>query len=141
VVRISTRTSQSASVDDPGRRLQPVQLRHPDVHQDHVRPVRPHRRDGLKPVPGLGHDLDVVLVVEHHAEPAPDQRLIVDDHDADAHLVRAEREAGDDAEAAVRMAVRRRDFRPAGGPARAYRRCRAGSRQRARTVARRRAPR
>ncbi len=41
--------------------------------------------DRLEPGPGLGHDLDVVLVPEDHGKPAPHQCLIVDDGDANAH--------------------------------------------------------
>jgi hypothetical protein len=39
--------------DHPAGRLDPVDAGHADVHQDHVRLVRPGRRDGGEPVGGL----------------------------------------------------------------------------------------
>ena len=71
--------------DQPARRLDAVQHRHPDVHQDHVRrpPLgQPHR---LGPVLGLAGHLDVGLGLEDGPEPAPHERLVVADQDPDAH--------------------------------------------------------
>ena len=44
-----------------------------------------HGLDRLQAVLGLADDLDVRLRLEDHLEPRPDQRLIVDDQDANAH--------------------------------------------------------
>ena len=65
---------------DPPGRLEPVHLRHPDVHQHDVRPVLERGRDRLPPVRGLGHHRDARRA-EDQPEAAPDQRLVVgDDH-------------------------------------------------------------
>ena len=65
---------------DPPGRLEPVHLRHPDVHQHDVRPVLERGRDRLPPVRGLGHHLDARRA-EDQPEAAADQRLVVgDDH-------------------------------------------------------------
>ena len=65
---------------DPPGRLEPVHLRHPDVHQHDVRPVLEGGRDRLPPVRGLGHHRDARRA-EDQPEAAPDQRLVVgDDH-------------------------------------------------------------
>ena len=64
---------------------QAVHLRHPNVHQDYVRAVATCCLDGLRSGRGLGYDLDVVLVVEDHGEPAAHQCLVIDHHDTDAH--------------------------------------------------------
>jgi hypothetical protein len=67
------------------RSLDPVHLRHADVHQDHVR-LQPLRlRHGIGPVRGLSGDVDVLLGVEDHAEAGADERLVVHDEDAEAH--------------------------------------------------------
>ena len=64
---------------------EPVELGHPDVHQDDVR-VEPsglvHR---FEPVARLGDDLDVLLAREQHAEAGADHRLVVGDEDPDRH--------------------------------------------------------
>src|SRR5207248_8165775 len=65
---------------DPPGRLEPVHLRHPDVHQHDVRPVPERGRDRLPPVRGLGHHRDARRA-EDQPEAAADQRLVVrDDH-------------------------------------------------------------
>ena len=72
-------------VEQPPGRLETVDVRHPDVHQDHVRLRLPGREHGLEPVGSLADDLDVGLGVEDHPEPGPDEGLVVDDQDLDAH--------------------------------------------------------
>jgi hydrogenase maturation protein HypF len=71
--------------EDAPRRLEPVELRHADVHQDHGGPEARGLVDRLEPVRRLRHDLDVVLAAEQHPEARADHRLVVDDEDADAH--------------------------------------------------------
>ena len=71
--------------EDARGRLEPVHLRHPDVHEDHVRPMGPCCVDRLETRPCLGHHLDVVVDTQNHGETAPNQCLVVDDEDADAH--------------------------------------------------------
>ena len=70
--------------DAPGR-LEPVQLGHPDVHQDDVGADASGLGDGLETVAGLGHDLDVGLVGEQQAEARPHHRLVVHHQDPDRH--------------------------------------------------------
>ena len=41
--------------------------------------------DRLSPVTGLADNLDVTLAFEDHLEAGPDQRLVIDQHDPDAH--------------------------------------------------------
>ena len=43
------------------------------------------RLDGLHSGPGLGHYIDVVLVIEDHGKPATHQRLVIDHDDTNAH--------------------------------------------------------
>ena len=74
-----------AAVEQPARRLEAVDVRHPDVHQDHVRLGLAGGEHGLEPVGSLADDLDVGLGVEDHPEPGPDEGLVVDDQDLDAH--------------------------------------------------------
>ena len=71
--------------DDPLRRGQPVEVRHPDVHQHHVGMQLGHEPDRLEAVVGLTHDLQVVLEVEDRSEAGPQQLLVVGDQDSDGH--------------------------------------------------------
>ena len=70
-----------------------------DVRRQLLRPV-----DRLDPVGGLAHDLDVGLLGEHQLQAAPEQRVVVDDHDADSSRPRSPRGL-DQAELAVAPAV------------------------------------
>jgi hypothetical protein len=63
--------------------LDPAGARHAHVHDHDVRCQLADAADRLDPVRGLADDLDVGLVVEDAVEPAPEQRVIVDDHDPD----------------------------------------------------------
>jgi hypothetical protein len=67
------------------RGLQPVELGHPDVEQAHVGPQLPGQRHGFAAVSRLTHHLDVGLSVQDHAQPGPDQLLVVGDKYADRH--------------------------------------------------------
>src|SRR6476661_781397 len=70
--------------DYPGR-FQPVQMRHPDVHQDDVGPFLPGQRDRLGAVAGLADDLEVRRGINEHPEAAAHERLVVGHQDPD-HL-------------------------------------------------------
>jgi hypothetical protein len=39
--------------------------------------------DGLHPVAGLADDLEIGLLGEHELEPAPKERVVIDDENAD----------------------------------------------------------
>ena len=58
--------------------------RHDDVHQDHVGLLSPRLEDGVPGVAGLADDLDVGLGLEHLAQAAPNDGVVVDDQDADS---------------------------------------------------------
>ena len=68
------------------RRFDAVQVRHADVEKAHVR-ARPTREsDGLAPVGGLAHDLDVGLAAQDRGEPGPDDALVIGDEHGDRHV-------------------------------------------------------
>ena len=62
-------------------RLDPVDARHPDVHQDDVGREVAGPGHGLLAVGGLADHVEVGLDLEDHPEAAPDQRLVVGDQD------------------------------------------------------------
>jgi hypothetical protein len=68
--------------DDAARRLDPVELRHADVHQHDVRRQPPGQLDRLGAVGGLADDVEVVLGVEDHLEAGAHERPVVGDQDA-----------------------------------------------------------
>src|SRR5690606_32051251 len=61
--------------------LEPVEVRHPHVHEDDVRPQPDHLVHRGPPVGGFPHHDDVLLGVEQGAEPLAHHRLVVGDHD------------------------------------------------------------
>ena len=92
LVHVEGRQHHDLGVEPVGRehaarRLDPVHLRHPDVHQDHVRSQTLRLCDRVGAVRGLAGDVDVLLGVEDHAEARAHERLVVDDEDAQAHDV------------------------------------------------------
>jgi hypothetical protein len=74
-----------AELVEPARRLDAVHARHPDVHEDDVGPQRPHLRQRDLAVGGLADHLDVRLGLQDEAEAGAQQRLVVDQQDADRH--------------------------------------------------------
>lgn len=68
--------------DAPGG-LDAVDDRHLDVDERDVGQVFPGQGQALAAVGGLGHHLDVVFEVEERAESAANERLVVDQQDAD----------------------------------------------------------
>ena len=73
---------------DGDARLDPGPLGHPDVHEDHVRDRAGRELRGGHAVPGLPHDLDVVLDPEQHGETAPEELLVVHDGHPDGFPAR-----------------------------------------------------
>ena len=69
--------------DDAAGRLDPVQHRHADVHQHHVRPQPGRLRDRLLAVAGLADHGHVRLAVEDLAQADPHERLVVGDQQPD----------------------------------------------------------
>lgn len=64
---------------------QPVQHRHANIHEHHIRaefPGQPHR---LFAIGGLADYLDIVLRVQQCRESGAYQRLIIGDHDPNTH--------------------------------------------------------
>src|SRR6266498_1574945 len=72
-----TTSREAARRDDLAGGLDPVQLRHADVHEYDVGPGGPGPIHGLGPVGGLPHHRDVVFRVEQHLKSGPHQNLIV----------------------------------------------------------------
>ena len=66
--------------------------------------------DGVEPVGGLAHDLEVVLGVEDHAEAGAHERLVVGDQQSDAHATLSSL-------AAIGRVARTRQPPPSAGPA------------------------
>ena len=82
---MSTRGPAAAAVDEPPGRLEPVEVRHADVHQDDVGVELAGCPERLLAVARLADDLDVRLRLEDHAEARAHESLVVDDQDTDAH--------------------------------------------------------
>jgi hypothetical protein len=74
---------QAMRSDDLAGGLDPVELRHLDVHEYDVGPGGPGPLHGLGPVRGLSHHGDVVLGVEQHLEAGSHQDLIVGEQHGD----------------------------------------------------------
>ena len=66
----------------PPRCLDAVEVRHPNVHQQHVGPERARGLHRLLAVLGLAHHLHLPGGLEHGAKAGPHQRLVVGDQDA-----------------------------------------------------------
>jgi hypothetical protein len=71
------------TAEDPPGGLQAVQAWHPNVHEDDIGSKFLDLGDGGDAIGGLAHYVKVRLGLEDQSEPAPNQRLIVDDEDAD----------------------------------------------------------
>jgi hypothetical protein len=72
----------AAELGHPPRRLDPVELRHADVHQDDVRLELAGELHRLGAVGRLADHVEVVLGVEDHPEAGADEGLVVGDEDA-----------------------------------------------------------
>ena len=71
--------------DDLGARLDAGAAGHDDVEQDDVGLLEPGRADPVVTVARLADDLDVVLAIEQEAQAGADDRVIVDDENANRH--------------------------------------------------------
>src|SRR3546814_16766059 len=82
-MRISDWSSDVCSSDlDPARRLDAVDLRHANVHQDDIGLGGSHDPHRLAAVGRLADGGQVGFVVDDHPEPATDDSLVVDHDDA-----------------------------------------------------------
>jgi hypothetical protein len=71
--------------NDPAGGLEPVELWHADVHQDHGR-VKPRRLGHrFQSVACFGDDFHVLFAGEQHSEAGADHGLVVGDEDSDRH--------------------------------------------------------
>ena len=66
-------------------RLEPVHVRHPDIHEDHVGELTARVLDGLAPGPGFAHDLEIVGLGEHRGDSLADELVIVDEQHTNGH--------------------------------------------------------
>ena len=76
VVRIRIRESGHVDYETSGG-LDPVDAGHPDVHEDHVRPVLDAEVHGLQPVLRLGDDSQVGRGAQNDGQARPKQRIVV----------------------------------------------------------------
>ena len=65
--------------------LEPIHHRHSNVHEHHVGSAAPAGLDRLGPVVGLGHNAQLGVGLEDHAESGSHQGLVVGDDHADGH--------------------------------------------------------
>jgi hypothetical protein len=65
------------------RRRDPVDERHADVHQHDVRPMHVDGGRHVAPVTRLAHDRQPLRAREHHLQPAPHERVVVDQQNPD----------------------------------------------------------
>jgi hypothetical protein len=63
----------------------PVHGRHAQVHQHHVGAFPGDHGDRFGAGRRLPHDLELGLPGEHAAQPVPDDRVVIGDHQPDAH--------------------------------------------------------
>ena len=70
---------------DPPGRLNAVQHRHPDVHQQHIRTLPAGQRDRLVPGGGLPGELHVAGQAQLDPEAIAHQRLIIGNRHPDPH--------------------------------------------------------
>ena len=80
MVSTRTRTSGCSCDDSAGWRSSPSRIRHPDVHQHHVRSRPSHLPYRSLAIGGLCHDLEVQLPVEDPRKADTHHVLVVRDH-------------------------------------------------------------
>ena len=69
-----------------GKDLEAAAIGHDDVEQDHVRLQRPRLEDGVARVACLADRLEIVLRVHEQPEARPDDAVVIDDEDSNAHV-------------------------------------------------------
>jgi len=72
---------------DLARRLDPVDVRHADVHQDDVGALAADELDRLAAVGRFTHDLHVRLRLDDHPKACAHERLVVGERDLDQALI------------------------------------------------------
>src|SRR5439155_16385216 len=77
--------AERAGFGQAPRRLDAVDARHSNVHEDDVRSKGADSFDRRGSVARLADHLEVGLRLEDHAEAGADERLVVDDQDLDGH--------------------------------------------------------
>jgi hypothetical protein len=70
---------------DPAGWLEPVEVGHADVHEEHVGAGPFGEGDRLVAVAGFADEFKVVGVADHGGEPGAHERLVVGDGDVDGH--------------------------------------------------------
>jgi hypothetical protein len=83
-VSVRTPSSSCASWRRDSCRLEPVDLRHLDIHKHDTGPKAPRPVDRFTAVRSLAADHDPRLSFEDRAKSSPHERLIVGDQDGDA---------------------------------------------------------
>ena len=73
----------SAAAADLPRRLNTVQYRHGDVHDDYVRLVLLCKRDRCASVGGLRHHVKAFIAFQQHAQPFSYNRVVVGKKNSD----------------------------------------------------------
>ena len=81
-MRTSTAGGSGCAAQQPGGR-DAVELRHADVHQDDVGLVQVNSREHVAAVGGLADDVEVRGAGQHDPQAGADQRVVVDEEDAD----------------------------------------------------------
>jgi hypothetical protein len=64
-------------LDDPARGIESIHTGQSAVHDDHLRMELLGELDGFLAVSGFANDFHVGLVLEHTAEAAPDEAVII----------------------------------------------------------------
>ena len=59
-----------------------VDTRHPDIHENHIRPVEPDLVDGLLAVSGFGHHVHAPVRVKNLPDALPENRVIIHDQNS-----------------------------------------------------------
>jgi hypothetical protein len=72
------------SDDLPGR-LDPIKVRHANIHEDDIGPQLGREAHRFRPVVGFTDNLEVGSRLNDQAESVADERLVVGDQDANAH--------------------------------------------------------
>ena len=74
----------------PPGRLDAVEVRHADVHDDDIRSQSKERFDSLSAVGCLPYHLEIRLGIDDHPQAATDERLVVDQENTDCHRTTSE---------------------------------------------------
>ena len=81
-----------AFLPEPAGRLEPVEIGHPKIHQDHVRLIMDRHPHGVIASVHDPDDAEVAFLVERDLQRLPERAVIVGDDDSDG-IVQRERVA------------------------------------------------